>query len=48
MKALFLGTRRVTEQVSGAGRRHLAPGVLLVHDEWGKMRRNGTELPDMG
>lgn len=45
---MFLGTRRVTEQVSGTGRRQLASGVLLVQGECRKMRRNSSELPDMG
>jgi len=45
---LFLGTRRVAEQVGDIGRRHLASGAFLVHVECGKMRRHGTELPNMG
>lgn len=44
-ETLFLGTRRVTEAVSGTGRRQLTPGVILAHG--GNMRRNHTEGPDM-
>lgn len=47
MKALFLDTRGVTQQVSGAERRQLDSSVLLVHGKYRKMRRNDTELPAM-
>lgn len=47
-ESLVPGYRRVTQQGGAAEKRQLGPGLLPVHDECTKMRRNDMELPAVG